>query len=117
MTLRFVRRRSLPDGRVEEFTPKLMSGLYVLADRAVNPQHNLKVNQFFVREPESVAARLRQGGVSLRMRGDITRQENLISAREVEIEDVPTERILEDDPFAVFTEWSEPEDEEAFRHL
>ena len=115
MELRFVRRRSLPDGRVEEFTPKQVDGLYVLADRAVRPQHNLKLNQFFVREPEAVAARLRRGGVSLPMRGALTPQENHITARQIEIEEVAVGG--EDDPFVTFTEWSEPEDEAAFRHL
>ena len=44
MALRFVRRRRLPDGRVEVFTPKLVNGCFVLADRAVDPQHNKAVH-------------------------------------------------------------------------
>lgn len=117
MGLHFVRHRTLPDGRVEQFRPKQENGLFVLADRVVDPQHNKAVNKFYVRDPVAVAARLRRGGVSLRMRGEITGQENLISAREVEIEETPSARKIEDDPFAAFTEWNEPEDEEAFRNL
>ena len=121
MGLSFVRRRTLADGRVEVFTPKLENGLFVLADRAVDPKHNKALNKFYVRDPIAVAARLRKGGVSLRMRGQITRQENLISAREIEIEE--TSELArrhgdeDGDPFVSFTEWSEPEDEAAWRDL
>jgi hypothetical protein len=119
MGLRFVRRRTLPDGRIEVFTPKLVDGYYVLADRAVDPQHNKAVNEFYVRDPVAVAARLRRGGVSMRMRGD--RQVNLISASEIEIKeegDEPARASDRDgDPFHAFNEWSEAEDEAAWRHL
>lgn len=120
---RIFRRRSLPDGRVEEFTPmKNADGYYILADRAVDPQHNKAVNQFFVRDIEAVIARIRRGGVSLRMQGQITRQPNLISAGEIEIEDVPvnaraTDAPGDDDPFAAFGEWSSIEDEAAYKSL
>jgi hypothetical protein len=108
------RLRRLPDGRIETFLPMLNAdGYFILADRAVDPQHNKAVNQFFVKDISAVAARLRRGGVSLRMRGDVTRQPNLISAAEIEIIDPSPS----DDPFASFTEWSTPEDDAAFRSL
>ena len=111
MGLRFIRRRRLPDGRVEVFTPKLVDGYFVLADRLVDPQHNKALNEFYVRDPRAVAARLRQGGVSMRMVGDGP-------AASIDIEDdaAPTPD-PDGDPFAIFTEWSEPEDEAAFRDL
>lgn len=117
-----IRRRTLPDGRIEVFTPmRNPDGYYILADRAVDPQHNKAVNQFFVRDLKAVIARVRRGGVSLRMQGDITRQPNLISAREIEIvEDVAepqSERGEEDDPFATFSEWSSEADEAAYKSL
>lgn len=112
---KLVRRRELPDGRVEEYVPmpnKL--GLYTLADRAVDPQHNKAVNQFFVDSIEALVARVRKGGVSVRMRGSITGQPNLISAAEIEIvEDEPDG----DDPFATFTEWASEADDKAYANL
>lgn len=120
--MRLLRRRTLPDGRVEIFTPKMTDGYYTLADRAVDPQHNKAVNQFLVRDLEAVIARIRRGGVSLRMQGEITGQENLISARAIEIEtDSPgvTQPGMseEDDPFATFTEWSSEADDAAYGDL
>ena len=121
--VRLVRRRALPDGRIEEFTPMRNSdGYYILADRAVDPQHNKAINQFFVRDLEAVVARVRRGGVSLRMLGHITRQPNLISAREIEIEeDAPLELAAgveeADDPFATFSEWGSEADDAAYRGL
>lgn len=114
-----VRRRRLPDGRIEEFTPlKNADGYFVLADRAVDPQHNKAVNQFYVKDVAAVAARLKQGGVSLRMRGSITRQPNLISAGEVEIKEARTVPDDHDgDPFAAFSEWAGEADEAAWRDL
>lgn len=114
-----VRRRTLPDGRVDVFTPmKNADGYYVLADRAVDPQHNKAVNQFYVKDVAAVAARLKRGGVSLRMRGSLTRQPNLISASEIEIvEDAHVRLDADGDPFVGFTEWSEPADEAAWRDL
>ena len=101
---------------------KNADGYYILADRAVDPQHNKAVNQFFVRDIEAVIARIRRGGVSLRMQGQITRQPNLISAGEIEIEDAPvdakaTDAPGDDDPFAAFNEWSSIEDETAYKSL
>ena len=117
MSLRFVRRRRLPDGRVELFTPKLVDGYYVLADRAVDTQHNKAANEFYVRDPRAVAARLRRGGVSMRMVGDGPAA-SLISAARIEIlEDDLHRRDPDGDPFLAFTEWSEPADEEAWRDL
>lgn len=113
MTNIIQRRRILPDGRTEIFTPmKNADDYYILADRAVDPQHNKAVNQFFVKDIAAVVARIRKGGVSLRMRGDITGQPNLISASEIEITGV-----AEDDPFATFSEWSGEADEKAFANL
>lgn len=107
------RRRTLPDGRVETFHPmKNADGYFILADRVVDPQHNKAANQFFVRDIAAVAARIRAGGVSLRMKGDITGQPNLISAGEIEIIDPG-----EDDPFATFGEWAEEADDAAYRNL
>lgn len=120
---RLLRRRALPDGRVELFTPKKNEdGYYILADRAVDAQHNKAANQFFVRDLDAVVARIRRGGVSLRMQGEITGQSNLISAREIEIEDdsrKPSEAAspTEDDPFATFSEWTSEADEAAYATL
>lgn len=122
MALRFVRRRRLPDGRVEVFTPKLVNGCFVLADRAVDPQHNKAVNEFYVRDPTAVAARLQRGGVSMRMVGDGPAA-SLISASRIEIEEEgaapgrASGRDRDGDPFLNFTEWSEAYDEEAWRDL
>ena len=108
-----IRRRSLPDGRIETFVPmKNVDGYFILADRTVDPQHNKAANQFFVKDITAVAARIRAGGVSLRMRGDITGQPNLISAAEIEIVTA-----AEDDPFATFAEWSEEADTAAYANL
>lgn len=113
MNVEITRRRSLPDGRIETFTPmKNADGYYILADRTVDPQHNKAVNQFFVKDPVALVARLRAGGVSLRMKGDITGQPNLISAAEIEIGGPP-----EDDPFASFSEWSGKADDDAYAGL
>ena len=119
---RLVRRRTLPDGRVEVFTPmKNADGYYILADRAVDPQHNKAANQFFVRDLDAVVARVRRGGVSVRMQGQITGQPNLISAREIEIEEdtaVPARGVAEDDdPFATFSEWGSEADDTAYKSL
>jgi hypothetical protein len=115
--MKLVRRRELPDGRVEEFTPMTNKhGQYILADRVVDPQHNKAVNQFFVDSLEALAARVRKGGVSVRMQGSISKQPNLISSGEIEIlsEDDLSNA---DDPFATFTEWAEEADERAYRNL
>lgn len=119
---RLLRRRALPDGRIEVFTPKKNDdGYYILADRAVDAQHNKAANQFYVRDIEAVIARIKRGGVSLRMQGEITGQSNLISAREIEIEEEdPAARkasATEDDPFSTFTEWTSEADEAAYREL
>lgn len=115
--MRIVRRKTLPDGRVEEFHPmKNKHGQYILADRAVDPQHNKAVNQFFVEDEEALAARIRKGGISVRMQGSITRQPNLISAAEIEIlEDNPEGADF--DPFESFTEWASEQDEKAYGKL
>ena len=111
-----LRRRPLPDGRIEEYRPMLNKhGQYTLADRAVDPQHNKAVNQFFVDSLEALIARVRQGGVSVRMKGNITGQPNLISAAEIEI--VDELGADEDDPFSGFDEWASEADELAFRDL
>ena len=121
MTLRLVRRLRLPDGRIDEFEPAPNSdGYYVLADLAVDPKHNVAANQFYVKDLAAVAARIRKGGVRLRMRGTLKpKQFNLIRAREIEIEetaDLPRPE-PEDDPFATFSEWATAEDEAAYANL
>ena len=119
MGLRFVRRRRLPNGRVEVFTPKLVNGCFVLADRLVDAQHNKACNEFYVRDPAAVAARLRRGGVSMRMVGDGPAA-SLISSARIEIEEnrvPPPARDPDGDPFSSFTEWGEAADEEAWRDL
>jgi hypothetical protein len=112
-----VRRRTLPDGKVEEYVPMLnKQGLYTLADRAVHTQHNKAVNQFFVDSIEALAARVRKGGVSVRMKGNLTGQPNLISAAEIEIIEEVTNGDG-DDPFATFSEWSSDADDKAYKNL
>ena len=115
--IRILRRRTLPDGRVEVYTPMLNKhGQYILADRSVDPQHNKAANQFFVDSVEALAARIRNGGVSVRMRGSISGQPNLISASEIEIVD-EVERAEADDPFATFSEWASDADDKAYASL
>jgi hypothetical protein len=90
-------------------------GQYILADRAVDPQHNKAVNQFFVDSLEALAGRVRKGSVSVRMRGNISGQPNLISASEIEIvEEGETDA---DDPFATFTEWASEADDRAYADI
>ena len=117
MTLIIRRVRRLADGRVEDFTPMLnRHGQYILADRAVDPQHNRAVNQFYVDSLEALAARIRKGDVSVRMRGNVTGQPNLISAAEIEIIEGPG--VAEsDDPFATFSEWASDADDKAYASL
>ena len=127
MAIRLERHRRLADGRVERFEPlRNADGYYVLADRAVDPQHNRACNQFYIKDLAVVAARLRRGGVSLRMRGSISRQPNLISSGEIEIIDDsesaerPTKRPREPhdgDPFAEFSEWASAADDDAYAGL
>lgn len=118
MGIKFVRRRRRSDGRVEVFVPKLVNGCFVLADRTVDAQHNKACNEFYVRDPAAVAARLRRGGVSMRMVGEGPAA-SLISASRIEIEEDRAElrRDPDGDPFASFTEWGEAADEEAWRDL
>lgn len=112
-----MRRRVLPDGRVEDYLPMLNKhGQYTLADRAVDPQHNKAVNQFFVDSIEAVVARLRLGGVSLRMKGSITGQPNLISAAEIQIVE-DQDVTADEDPFHNFTEWASEADDLAYKSL
>lgn len=116
MTIQIVRRRRLPDGSTEVFTPLTnRHGQYILADRAVDPQHNKAVNQFFVDSLEALAARVRAGGVSVRMQGSVSRQPNLISAAEIEVEVLS--EVVADDPFAAFKEWEGEADDRAYRDL
>lgn len=124
MGLRLVRRVRLPDGRVDEFEPALNAdGYYVLADLAVDPKHNVAANQFYVKDISAVAARIRRGGVRLRMRGTINpHQRNLIRAAEIEIEEKETSPgdgrgVPFKDPFLAFTEWASEEDERAYGDL
>ena len=106
------RLKTLKDGRVETFTPmKNADGYFILSDRSVDAQHNRTINQFYVKDPAALVARLRRGGVSLRMKGDLTGQPNLISASEIEL--VATG----DHPFDSFTEWTSDADDEAYRDL
>lgn len=114
--MKLIRRRRLEDGRIDVYTPMTnRHGQYILADRAVDPQHNKAVNQFFVESEEALVARVRKGGVSVRMKGSLSGQPNLISAAEIEIleEDEPEG----DDPFATFTEWAGEADDRAYRDL
>lgn len=91
-------------------------GQYTLADRSVDPQHNKAVNQFFVDSLEALAARIRNGGVSVRMKGSLTGQPNLISSAEIEILDEGME-IDRDDPFTEFSEWASDADDKAYASL
>lgn len=115
--MRVVRKKVLEDGRIEEFSPmQNKHGQYILADRAVDPQHNKAVNQFFVDSLEALIARISKGGVSVRMQGNITRQPNLISAAEIEILK-EAEPETDNDPFEIFTEWASVQDEKAYGAL
>jgi len=115
--MRIFRKRILTDGRVEEYTPMLNKhGQYILADRTVDAQHNKAANQFFVDSVEALAARIRKGGVSVRMRGNLSGQPNLISASEIEILEIDEGGAI-DDPFATFSEWASAEDDKAYSSL
>lgn len=115
--MKIVRKKLLEDGRIEEFYPmKNKAGQYILADRAVDPQHNKAVNQFFVDREEALIARIRKGGISVRMQGSISKQPNLISAAEIEISDDQNNE-PENDPFETFGEWASAEDEKAYAGL
>lgn len=115
--VKLVRRRELSTGQIEEYTPMTNKhGQFILADRAVDPQHNKAANQFFVDSLEALTARVRRGGVSVRMRGNISGQPNLISAAEIEIVD-ESEPQATDDPFATFTEWASEADDKAYATL
>jgi hypothetical protein len=115
--LKIVRRRTLPDGQIEDFLPMTnRHGQYILADRTVDPQHNKAANQFYVDSIDALAARIRKGGISVRMKGNISGQPNLISASEIEIiaeDDTPAG----DDPFATFSEWGSDADDKAYAGL
>jgi hypothetical protein len=115
--MKIVRKRTLEDGRIEEFLPMTNKhGQFTLADRVVDPQHNKAVNQFFVDSIEALAARIRKGGVSVRMKGAITGQPNLISASEIEIieDDIGIDG---GDPFTEFSEWASDADDKAYANL
>lgn len=91
-------------------------GQYVLADRAVGPQNNKAVNQLFVDSLEALAARVRKGGVSARMRGSLSGPPTLISTAEIQVIE-EDEAGQGDDPFAAFGEWSSEADDRAHASL
>ncbi|WP_298466673.1 hypothetical protein [uncultured Erythrobacter sp.] len=85
MTLQLKRHRNLEDGRVEIYTPAPdASNLLELGDPKRGSEMHHKKNAVFVGTLEMASYLIREYGFSLRMKGDLTGQRNLISAHEIE---------------------------------
>ncbi len=73
-------------GKVEryELSPHPESGLFELGDPKVGKEAHHKKNAIFTATEATALHLVRRYGFSIRMRGDRTKQRNLISADEVE---------------------------------
>ena len=79
------RNRQLDDGQTERYIPDPdASGMYELGDPKRGSEKHHKKNAIFVPTLEMALHLVREYGFSLRMRGEITGQRNLISAAEIE---------------------------------
>ncbi len=79
------RVRRLDDGRLEHYFPDAdASGWYELGDPARGTEKHHKKNAIFVSSIEMALHLVRNYEFSIRMRGNVTGQRNLISAREIE---------------------------------
>ena len=66
-----------------EVSPHPVSGLYELGDPSIGAEAHHKKNAVFTETLEAALHLVRKYGFSLRMRGDLTQQRNLISASEI----------------------------------
>lgn len=73
-------------GKIERFelSPHPESGLFELGDPKVGKAAHHKKNAIFTQTEEAALRLVRLYGFSIRMRGDLTKQRNLISANEIE---------------------------------
>ena len=85
MSLKLSRRRVLEDGREEVYLPSQSNdGLFELGDPKRGAEKHHRKNAVFVEEIEMAEHLVREYGFSLRMKGSLTGQRNLISASEIE---------------------------------
>jgi hypothetical protein len=67
-----------------EVSPHPVSGLFELGDPDVGIESHHKKNAIFTETLEAALYLIRTYGFSIRMRGDLTKQRNLISANELQ---------------------------------
>lgn len=80
-----IRQRILDDGRIETYIPSPDARqLFELGDPKRGKQNHHKKNAIFVETIEMAEYLVREHRFSLRMKGDLTGQRNLISADEIE---------------------------------
>ncbi|MEP3051668.1 MAG: hypothetical protein ABJP48_01635 [Erythrobacter sp.] len=85
MTISLTRHRVLDDGREETYTPSPDGGgMFELGDPKRGSEKHHKKSAVFVETVDMAAHLVREYGFSLRMKGDLTGQRNLISASEIE---------------------------------
>ncbi|EDL50383.1 hypothetical protein [Erythrobacter sp. SD-21] len=71
-------------GKTERYWPDPdVRGLYELGDPQMGKTKHHKPNAIFVEEQENAVRLVREYGFSLRMRGELTGQRNLISPKEI----------------------------------
>lgn len=79
------RVRRLDDGKLEHYFPDADgNGMYELGDPSIGIESHHKKNAIFVHSIEMALHLVRTRGFSIRMRGDVTGQRNLISAAQIE---------------------------------
>ena len=79
------RVRRLDDGCLEHFFPDAdANGMYELGDPARGDEKHHKKNAIFVTSIEMALHLVREYDFSIRMRGNVTGQRNLISAQKIE---------------------------------
>ena len=67
-----------------EVSPHPLSELYELGDPAVGKEAHHKKNAIFTETEEAALYLVRKYGFSIRMRGNLTNQRNLITAEEIQ---------------------------------
>ena len=79
------RVRKLDDGRFDTYFPDAnKDGMYVLADPSYGSEMHHEKNAIRVRSIALAMHLVREHGFSIRMRGNVTRQWNLIAASKIE---------------------------------
>ena len=79
------RNRLLDDGRTERYLPDANDqGQFELGDPSRGDEMHHKKNAVFVNTLDMALHLVREHGFSLRMRGELTDQRNLISASQIE---------------------------------